>query len=64
MAGESDVVSGWSNKIQTTLAGVTPNEMLAERHRKLAEPGTAEESSEEKPAAKSEGKTRGKSTGS
>jgi short-subunit dehydrogenase len=43
MAGESDVVSGWTNKIQTTLANVTPNEMLAEQHRKMAEPGTAEE---------------------
>ena len=43
MSGESDVVSGWTNKIQTTLANVTPNEMLAEQHRKMAEPGTAEE---------------------
>jgi short-subunit dehydrogenase len=64
MKGESDVVSGWSNKIQTTLATVTPNEMLAEQHRKMAEPGTAEESSNEKAEGKSEGKTRGKSTGS
>jgi len=59
MAGESDVVSGWSNKIQTTLAGVTPNEMLAEQHRKMAEPGTAEESGDS-----GEGRTKGKSTGS
>jgi short-subunit dehydrogenase len=64
MAGESDVVSGWSNKIQTTLATVTPNEMLAEQHRKMAEPGTAEESSDEKAEGKSKGKTKGKSTGS
>src|SRR5919107_2093588 len=43
MAGEGDVVSGWQNKLQTTLATVTPAGMLAEQHRKLAEPGTAEE---------------------
>lgn len=64
LKGESDVVSGWSNKIQTTLATVTPNEMLAEQHRKMAEPGTAEDSGGEKTEGKSEGKTRGKSTGS
>ena len=29
------------NKLQTTIANVTPNEMLAEQHRKMAEPGTA-----------------------
>ena len=40
-AGEADVVSGWKNKLQTTIANVTPNEMLAEQHRKMAEPGSA-----------------------
>jgi short-subunit dehydrogenase len=64
MSGESDVVSGWQNKLQTTVANVTPNEMLAEQHRKMAEPGTAEESGGEKTEGKSEGKTKGKSTGS
>jgi short-subunit dehydrogenase len=43
MAGEGDVVSGWKNKLQTTVATVTPAGVLAEQHRKLAEPGTAEE---------------------
>lgn len=43
MNGEGDVVSGWKNKIQATLANVTPAEMLAEQHRKMAEPGTGEE---------------------
>jgi len=38
MAGESDVVAGWKNKLQTTVATVTPNEILAEMHRKQAEP--------------------------
>jgi short-subunit dehydrogenase len=41
LAGKTDVVSGWKNKLQTTVANVTPNEMLAEQHRKLAEPGSA-----------------------
>src|ERR671938_205473 len=35
MQGEGDVVTGWRNKLQTTMANVTPSEMLAERHRKL-----------------------------
>lgn len=42
MRGEGDVVSGFKNKLQTTMANVTPNSVLAERHRKLAEPGSGE----------------------
>lgn len=41
LRGESDIVTGMKNKIQTTIANVTPNEMLAKQHRKMAEPGTA-----------------------
>ena len=41
LRGESDVVTGMKNKIQSTVANVTPNEMLAKQHRKMAEPGTA-----------------------
>jgi len=41
MRGEGDVVSGWKNKLQTTIANVTPAGVLAERHRKMAEPGSA-----------------------
>ncbi|HEY0369978.1 MAG TPA: SDR family NAD(P)-dependent oxidoreductase [Chthoniobacterales bacterium] len=41
MKGEADVVSGFKNKLQTTIATVTPNTLLAEMHRKEAEPGTA-----------------------
>lgn len=41
MKGESDVVAGLKNKVQTTLANVTPAEVLAKQHRKMAEPGTA-----------------------
>ncbi len=40
MKGESDVVSGWKNKLQTAMADVTPPGVLAEQHRKLAEPGS------------------------
>lgn len=41
LAGEGDVVSGWKNKVQTAMANLTPAEMLAEQHRKMAEPGSA-----------------------
>jgi uncharacterized protein len=42
MRGDGDIVTGWKNKLQTTLANVTPAGILAEQHRKLAEPGTGE----------------------
>ncbi|WP_380779012.1 SDR family NAD(P)-dependent oxidoreductase [Sphingomonas sp. R86520] len=42
MAGKAAIVSGWKNKIQSTIANVTPNAVLAEMHRKMAEPGTAD----------------------
>jgi short-subunit dehydrogenase len=41
MAGKAAVASGWKNKIQSALANVTPNAVLAEQHRKMAEPGSA-----------------------
>jgi len=41
MAGEGDVVAGWKNKMQAAMAAVTPSAVLAEQHRKMAEPGTA-----------------------
>lgn len=40
MKGEGDVVSGWKNKLQSAVANVTPSAMLAEQHRKMAEPGS------------------------
>ncbi len=43
MSGEGDVVSGWKNKLQATVANVTPAGVLAEQHRKMAEPGSGEE---------------------
>src|SRR5438128_7745282 len=39
MRGDGDIVAGWKNKLQTTVATVTPSGMLAEQHRKMAEPG-------------------------
>lgn len=43
MAGKAQIVSGWKNKIQSAVANVTPNAVLAERHRAMAEPGTAKD---------------------
>jgi short-subunit dehydrogenase len=42
--GHGDVVSGWKNKLQTAIASVTPAGMLAEQHRKMAEPGSGRKS--------------------
>jgi uncharacterized protein len=39
--GDGDIVAGWQNKVQTAMASVTPSSVLAERHRRMAEPGTA-----------------------
>lgn len=41
MAGEGDVVAGLKNKLQVAMANATPSAVLAEQHRKMAEPGTA-----------------------
>lgn len=41
MAGKSRIVSGLANKLQVAAANVTPAPVLAARHRKMAEPGTA-----------------------
>ena len=40
LEGEGDVVSGWKNKVQAAIANVTPSSLLAEQHRKMAEPGS------------------------
>jgi len=40
MEGEADIVTGWSNKLQTTMAGFMSPETLARRHRRMAEPGS------------------------
>ena len=41
MDGEGDVVAGLKNKVQVAMASVTPAALLAEQHRKEAEPGSA-----------------------
>jgi short-subunit dehydrogenase len=41
MRGDGDVVSGWKNKLQSAIANVTPSGVLAEQHRRMAEPGSA-----------------------
>ena len=41
MKGQGDVVTGWMNKLQSAIALITPSDMLAEQHRKMAAPGTA-----------------------
>jgi short-subunit dehydrogenase len=43
MAGKAHIVSGWKNKLQAAAAHVTPASVLAEQHRKMAEPGSGEE---------------------
>ena len=40
--GDGDVVAGFGNKVQAAMAAVTPQSVLAEQHRKMAEPGGAE----------------------
>jgi uncharacterized protein len=42
MDGEGDVVAGLKNKLETAMASVTPSAVLAERHRKMAEPGSGQ----------------------
>jgi uncharacterized protein len=41
MKGEGDVVTGWRNKMTAAMANVTPSAVLAEQHRRMAEPGSA-----------------------
>jgi len=41
MDGEGDVVAGMKNKLEVAMANVTPSAVLAEQHRKMAEPGSS-----------------------
>jgi uncharacterized protein len=43
LSGKAHIVSGWKNKIQAAAAHVAPAGVLAEFHRKQAEPGTGED---------------------
>jgi short-subunit dehydrogenase len=40
MRGDGDIVSGFKNKVMSALASITPSGVLAEQHRKKAEPGS------------------------
>jgi short-subunit dehydrogenase len=42
-AGKDHIVSGWANKARVAMAHVAPATMLAEQHRGMAEPGSADE---------------------
>jgi short-subunit dehydrogenase len=39
--GNDHVVAGWKNKVQAVMANVIPDSVLAEQHRRMAQPGTA-----------------------
>ena len=39
--GQDHVVAGWKNKLTAAMTNVVPDSMLAEQHRKTAEPGSA-----------------------
>ena len=43
MRGDGDVVSGWKNRVQSASANLTPAGVLAEQHRRMAEPGSGRE---------------------
>jgi uncharacterized protein len=43
MDGEGDIVSGWKNKLMSAAANVTPAETLARQHRKMSQPGSADQ---------------------
>jgi len=40
-SGDAHVVTGWKNKVAATLSHLTPDSVLAQQHRKMAEPGSA-----------------------
>ena len=41
MEGKGQVITGWQNKLQAAIAHLAPSDMLAEMHRRKAEPGSA-----------------------
>ncbi|MFS8980393.1 SDR family NAD(P)-dependent oxidoreductase [Cupriavidus necator] len=54
MRGDGEVVTGWQNKLRAAIAMVTPADVLAERHGRMAEPQTeapGEEANQPPPAA-------------
>jgi short-subunit dehydrogenase len=43
MSNEGDVIAGLKNKLTVAMSTITPSAVLAEQHRKMAEPGSAKE---------------------
>ena len=43
LRGDGEVITGWHNKLRAAIANVLPNSVVAEQHRKMAEPGSASE---------------------
>jgi hypothetical protein len=41
LKGEADVVAGLKNKLQSVMSNAIPDEVIAEQHRKMGEPGSA-----------------------
>jgi hypothetical protein len=41
MKGEGDVVTGWNNKLKAAISRIMPSGVMAEQHRKEAQPGSA-----------------------
>jgi short-subunit dehydrogenase len=42
LAGDGEVVAGWQNKLRAAISHITPSGLLAEQHRAMAEPGSAQ----------------------
>ena len=42
LKGEADVVAGLKNKMTVAMSKVMPSQVVAEQHRKMAEPGSAD----------------------
>ena len=40
MKGDSGVVTGFMNKVQAAFSGIIPDTVLAQMHRRMAEPGS------------------------
>ena len=41
LRGEGQIITGFKNKLQVAMAHITPADTLAEKHRQMAEPGSA-----------------------
>jgi len=41
MRGDGEVIAGWNNKLRAAIARLMPSGLMAEQHRKMAEPGSA-----------------------